>query len=127
VPWLLDGVGVVYDTVGTPGTIETAVRLVRARGNVVVSGVEMPKRFEWTPIYFKELSLIGSNAFGIETFRGRRLHAIEAYLELVRGGLDVTPIITHRFQLDQWRDAFRAVGNRARSGAVKAVFVKNLG
>jgi threonine dehydrogenase-like Zn-dependent dehydrogenase len=45
----------------------------------------------------------------------------------VRDGLDVTPIITHRFQLDQWLDAFRAVGNRARSGAVKAVFVKNLG
>ena len=33
-------------------------------GTLVVSGVEPPKRFEWTPLYFKELRVIGG--FGLE-------------------------------------------------------------
>jgi len=43
----------------------------------VISGVEPPGRFEWTPLYFKELHIIGSNAFGIEELRGVRKHAFE--------------------------------------------------
>jgi threonine dehydrogenase-like Zn-dependent dehydrogenase len=120
-PWLLRGMGVVYDTVGTPETVETAIRLVAARGRVVVSGVEAPERFEWTPIYFKEVSLVGSNAFAIEIFRGRRMHAMDVYLEMVRDGLDVTTIITHRFPLADWRQAFDALMNRGPSRAVKVL------
>lgn len=120
-PWLLDGMGIVYDTVGSPETVETAIRLVAARGRVVVSGVEAPERFEWTPIYFKEVSLVGSNAFAVESFRGRRMHAMEAYLELVKEGLDVTAIITHRYPLADWRRAFEALMNRGRSRAVKVL------
>lgn len=127
-PWfgkamLNGGVDVVYDTVGFPGTVEIGVRITRPRGAIVVTGVEMPRRFEWTPLYFKEIHLIGSNAFGDEDFEGRRRHAIEIYLDLVRAGrVDVTPILTHRFALSQYRDAFRACYDQGRSGAVKVLF-----
>ena len=58
----------------------------------------MPRRFEWTPLYFKEIAVIGSNAFGVEEFEGARRHAMEIYLDLVRERrIDVTPILTHRF------------------------------
>ena len=50
----------------------------------MVTGVEIPERFEWTPLYFKEIALIGSNAFAIEEYAGRRQHAMEWYLEFVR-------------------------------------------
>ena len=53
--WLQDGPGVVYDTIGSTETVETSLRLLRTGGTLVVSGVEPPKRFEWTPMYFKEL------------------------------------------------------------------------
>jgi threonine dehydrogenase-like Zn-dependent dehydrogenase len=123
-PWLLGGgVEVVYDTVGSPETIEVGLRIAASRGAVVVTGVEAPRRFEWTPLYFKEITLIGSNAFGVEDFEGRRRHAMEIYLDLVATKrIDVTPIITHRFTLDDWRDAFLACGDQSRSGAVKVLF-----
>lgn len=122
-PMLNGGVDVVYDTVGFPGTIEIGVRITRPRGAIVVTGVEPPKRFEWTPLYFKEIHLIGSNAFGDEDFEGRRRHAIEIYLELVRDGrVDVTPILTHRFTLPEYRDAFRTCREQGRSGAIKVLF-----
>ncbi|MFM7142972.1 MAG: zinc-binding dehydrogenase, partial [Alphaproteobacteria bacterium] len=117
------GVDVVYDTVGLPETIEAGVRIVRPRGAIVVTGVERPRRFEWTPLYFKEISLVGSNAFGEEDFEGARKHAMEIYFDLLRAGrIDVTPILTHRFPLERWREAFLACFDQGKSGAVKVLF-----
>ena len=123
-PWLYGGgVDVIYDTVGLPATVEVGIRIAAARGAIVVTGVEAPARFEWTPLYFKEISIIGSNAFGVEEFDGRRRHSMDIYMDLVKQGrIDVTPIITHRFALDDYRDAFLACGKQGRSGAVKVLF-----
>ena len=122
-PMLNGGVDVVYDSVGSHESLEIAVRITRSRGAIAVTGVEMPKQFEWTPLYFKEISLVGSNAFAIEEWEGRRQHAMEWYLELVRTKrVDVTPILTHRFGLDDYKDAFLACYNQGTSGAVKVLF-----
>jgi threonine dehydrogenase-like Zn-dependent dehydrogenase len=73
-----------------------------------MSGVDTPARFEWSPHYFKEINLVGSNAFGVEEWNGVRKHAMEHYLDLVRAKtIDVTPILTHRFPLDDYKEAFR--------------------
>jgi threonine dehydrogenase-like Zn-dependent dehydrogenase len=119
--WLQDGPGVVYDMVGSPETIETAMRCVDTDGHIVIAGVEPPGRFEWTPMYFKELHVVGSNAFGVEAVRGVRKHAFEHYFDLVRGGLDLTPLITHRFPLIRWQEAVLAVANRATTGSIKVL------
>ena len=58
--WLQDGPAVVYDTIGSTQTVETSLRLLATGGTLVISGVEPPRRFEWTPLYFKELHVIGS-------------------------------------------------------------------
>ena len=87
--------------------------------------MEAPRRFEWTPLYFKKVQVVGSNAFGVETFEGQRLHAIQVYFELLRRGLDVTPIITHRFPLARYREALLAVHRKAATGAVKVVLTFN--
>jgi threonine dehydrogenase-like Zn-dependent dehydrogenase len=123
-PWLYgEGVDVIYDTVGDAETLEVGIRVVAPRGAIVVTGVEMPRRFEWTPLYFKEIELIGSNAFGVEEFEGRRRHAMEIYLDLVRERrLDVTSILTHRFPLAGWQQALLACGTQGQSGAVKVLF-----
>jgi len=68
------GVDVIYDTVGTAETLEIGVRVANSRAPIVITGVGAPARFEWTPLYFKEVELLGSNAFGVEEVRGARLH-----------------------------------------------------
>jgi threonine dehydrogenase-like Zn-dependent dehydrogenase len=120
-PWLQDGPAVVYDTVGSPETVETSLRLLDTGGTLVISGVEPPKRFEWTPLYFKELHVIGSNAFGVEDVGGVRQHAFEHYFDFATRGLDLTPMITHRFPLDEWKRAVMTIARRRRTGAVKVL------
>ncbi|MGH9026522.1 MAG: zinc-dependent alcohol dehydrogenase [Acidimicrobiia bacterium] len=117
------GIDVVYDTVARPETFEVGVRVLRARGTLVKAGVHGPARWEWTPLYFKEISWVGSNAFGIESVDGVRRHGIEHYLDLAACGVvDLGPMLTHTFPLDDWRAAFTALATQADSGAIKVAF-----
>jgi len=116
-------VDVVYDTVGSPETTEVAIRILRERGTLVQLGVSSPGRFEWTPWYFKELRLVGSNAFGMETFEDRHLHAYDHFFSLLLDGrIDLAGMLTHRFRLEEWRDAFRCLVEQGTTGAVKVAF-----
>lgn len=116
-------VDVVYDTIGSPHTIELALRVLAARGSIVVSGVNAPGRFEWSPLYFKEARVVGSNAFGVEAVEGVRKHAIEHYIDLVRAGrIDISPMLTHTFRLEQWRQAWTTIVDQHRTGAIKCAF-----
>ena len=119
--WLQDGPGVVYDTIGSVETVETSLRLLMTGGSLVVSGVEPPKRFEWTPLYFKELRVVGSNGFGVESVRGVAKHAMLHYFDFVGAGFDLTPVITHRFPLERWDEAVLALKDAGRTGAVKVL------
>jgi threonine dehydrogenase-like Zn-dependent dehydrogenase len=117
------GFDVVYDTVGTAQTAEIGVRLLKARGTMVKSGVHAPERWEWSPLYFKEISWVGSNAFGVEEVDGIRMHGIAHYLRLAdQGRVDLTGLLTHVYRLEQWRDAFVALATQEASGAIKVAF-----
>ena len=119
--WLQDGPVIVYDTIGSVQTVETSLRLVATGGTVVISGVEPPSRFEWTPLYFKEVRVVGSNGFGIEEVGGVAKHAMEHYFDFVAAGLDLTPVITHRFPLHRWHEAVLTAKNARNTGAVKVL------
>ncbi len=117
------GIDVVYDTIAKPDTFEVGVRLLRERGTLVQTGVSTPGRWEWTPVYFKELTIAGSNAFGVEEVDGVRKHAIAHYLDLTAAGrIDLSGMLTHRFALEQWWDALKVLARQEQSGAVKVAF-----
>jgi threonine dehydrogenase-like Zn-dependent dehydrogenase len=116
-------IDVVYDTVGKRETFEVGTRVLRARGTLVKAGVHGPTFWEDTPLYFKEISMVGSNAFGVEEVDGVRRHGIAHYLELASlGRVDLTGMLTHTFRLDDWRDAFTALATQDASGAIKVAF-----
>ena len=117
------GVDVVYDTVGGPDTLEVGLRVLRSRGSIVEMGLSSMGRCEWTPWYFKEARLVGSNAFGVETVDGVRQHAMAHYFDLVRAGrIDLTGLLTHTFDLEQWRNAFQTLIDQGETGAIKCAF-----
>jgi threonine dehydrogenase-like Zn-dependent dehydrogenase len=117
------GIDVVYDTVGKPETLEVGVRLLKARGTLVKTGFHAPGRWEWSPLYFKELSWVGSNAFGVEEVDGKRQHAFGHYFDLLTDGrVRMRPMLTHTFPLDAWREAFATVATQGDTGAVKVAF-----
>jgi threonine dehydrogenase-like Zn-dependent dehydrogenase len=126
-PWLHRGVDRIYDTVGAARTLETGLRVLRPEGTIVLVGVAKPARFEWTPLYFKEAHIVGSSGYGVEEVEGKRAHAFEHFFRLLSSRrVDPAGLVTHRFGLGQYREAFlTARGTRGLGGktlAVKAVF-----
>ena len=119
-------IDVVYDSIAKAETLEVGVRVLAERGQLIYTGVATPERWESTPIYFKELTIAGSNAFGQEDLDGVRQHAISHYLDLVaQGRLDITPMLTHRFALTEWWPALKAIARQGESGALKVAFTPN--
>jgi threonine dehydrogenase-like Zn-dependent dehydrogenase len=113
----------VYDTVGYPQAMEVSMRVLGHGGKLVQTGVASPERCEWTPWYFKELHLIGSNAFGVEEVDGVRKHAIEHYLDLAASAqVDLRDMVTHQFRLDDWRTALTTIIDQGTTGAIKVAF-----
>lgn len=119
-PVLNGGADVVYDTVASARTLEVGVRVTRSRGSICIVGVSKPERFEWTPIYFKEIHLVGSNAFAMETIDGRTRHGQEWYLDFVRERrFDPAPLLTHRFPFADYKQAFAAAFDQRGSRSIK--------
>ena len=56
----------------------SAAASLKARGTHVKAGVHGPTFWEDTPLYFKEINFVGSNAFGFEEVDGVRKHGIDA-------------------------------------------------
>ncbi|MFW9882681.1 MAG: oxidoreductase, partial [Candidatus Thorarchaeota archaeon] len=121
--WALDGVNGIVDTISSAETFEIGQRILHTQGKLVFFGVSTPKRFENTLHYFKELEMIGSNAFGIEIFHDKSLHAFQHYINFLSEGLINTQmLITHKFPLTDYKDAFEALANKSKSHAVKVLF-----
>jgi threonine dehydrogenase-like Zn-dependent dehydrogenase len=125
-PFLNGGVDRVYDTVGTAGSLELAVRVLKPKGTLVLVGVAPPQRFEWTLIYFKELHVIGSNGCATEEFEGQRRHGFELCLDLLaKKRVDPSPIITHTLALDEYRRGFLIAREKQRHGSIKVLLTPN--
>jgi threonine dehydrogenase-like Zn-dependent dehydrogenase len=117
------GIEVVYDTIGAAQTLEVGCRVLGAHGSLVKLGMHGAAKWEDTPVYCKEITYTGSNAFGIEEVEGVRKHGIEHFLDMVGSGrIDLTPMLTHTFRLEQWREAFTALADQATSGDIKVAF-----
>lgn len=120
---LLGGFDLVYDCVGHSDTIHHALRWLRARGDYVMIGNQLrPATFDQTPLWHRELRLIGVNAHGCENWQGSRVSTFELAMNFIREGkIRLEGLLTHRFPLDQYRQAFR-LARRGGPGVIKIAF-----
>lgn len=124
-PVLVGGADVVYECVGSAASVDDSLRLVRSGGTVVLIGLAgLLARVDWTPIWLNEVRVLGSFAYGMETWQGRRLHTFDLALEqIAQGRLDLSPLVTHRFPLHEYRRALAAATSKHGNRLIKAVFV----
>ena len=121
---LRDGFDVVYDTVGSSETFHHALRWTRARGTVVLIGVDLvPGRLDQSPIWLRELQVLGVLGHGAEAWDGERRQTYALVCEWMRAGrLRIEGLLSYRFPLRDYRSAIRAAAGKAGSGATKVAF-----
>ncbi|MEA3459358.1 MAG: alcohol dehydrogenase catalytic domain-containing protein [Chloroflexota bacterium] len=121
---VIGGADLVFDCVGSGSSIDDALRFTRSGGRMVLIGAAaLPKGIDWTFIWLNEIEIKGSYTYGIELYQGKRMHTFEVALDLMaKGKVDLTPLVTRKFKLKDYRQALATVANKGRSGAIKAVF-----
>lgn len=122
---LIGGFDRVYDCVGSAGSLDAALRTARPGGRVVVlGGPGEIAGLDWTLVWTRELRIVGSYVYGREESIDGQPHTMDVALRLLADHpeLPVGELITHRFDLGEWRMAMAAALDRRGSGALKIVF-----
>jgi len=122
---LVGGADIVCECVGSASSIDDSLRLARSGGTVILVGLAaIPKRVDWTPIWLNELTVKGSFWCSMETVQGRRVRTFQLALEwMAEGKLDLAPMVTHRFRLDDYKRALAITADKGQHRVVKSVFV----
>ena len=123
-PALVGGADVVYECVGNSHSVDDALRMAAPGGKVVLIGViGKPQDIDCTPLWFHQLTVRGTYAVAMEDYQGNRMRTYEVGLDLMaEGKLDLSPLLTHRFRLSDYRLAFRTALAKGQNRMLKAVF-----
>ncbi|MGI8537873.1 MAG: zinc-dependent alcohol dehydrogenase [Mycobacteriales bacterium] len=120
-PYLLGGVAAAVDCVGTRSALDTALRATRAGGRVVLSGMP-PSGVDLSPVWFRELEVVGSYATGLERVNGDRARSsFSLAMELAREA-PLDDVTQSGYPLERWREALEHAGDAGRLGTVKVHF-----
>jgi threonine dehydrogenase-like Zn-dependent dehydrogenase len=112
--FLLGGVDTAFECTGGANGLDTSLRLVRAGGTVVVSG--MPSGgVDLTPLWYRELELVGAYCSGADG---------ADFADAIRlaGSAPLDGYVGTTYPLARWREALTHAADAGRLGTVKVAF-----
>jgi threonine dehydrogenase-like Zn-dependent dehydrogenase len=121
---LMGGFDVVFDVVGTEATLNNALRWTRAGGTVVLVGVSLHRmKLDVTPVWYQEVDLIGAVGHDVVMWEGEALSTFELGMRwMLLSKLNCEGLLTHRFPLDAYRQAFAVAVDKQRARSIKVAF-----
>lgn len=95
-----EGFDVGLEMSGNPKALSQMIDVMFSGGRIALLGILPPDaRVDWTRIIFKGLTLKG--------IYGRKMYETWYKMSvLLKGGLDISPVITHTFPAEDYREAF---------------------
>ncbi len=118
---LAGGADVVFDCVGSAGSIASSLAVVRAGGRVVLIGMPGSARVDLAPLWQREITLAGAYAYGSEDTPDGPRSTFDLAFELVASA-HLERIVSARYPLERYEEAIRHAAAAGRRGAVKVVF-----
>jgi threonine dehydrogenase-like Zn-dependent dehydrogenase len=119
--YLLGGVDVAIDAVGSRASLETALHATRAGGRVVLSG--MPDGADLSAAWFRELEVVGSYASAAREPAADGRGAFDIATELAgEPQLKEMASAVVSYPLHKWREALDHAHSAGRLGTVKVAF-----
>jgi threonine dehydrogenase-like Zn-dependent dehydrogenase len=113
------GADVTVDCVGSEASLADALAVTRPGGRIVLLGMPGEVTVDLTPLWHREIELVGAYAYGTETARAGR--TFELAFDLVRDA-DLGRLVSATYPLDRWQDAIAHAEEAGRRGAVKVAF-----
>lgn len=119
---LTGGADVTIDCVGSADSIATALAVTRPTGRVVMVGMPGALRVDLTPLWQREIELVGAYAYGTETLPDDgTVRTFDLAFDLVKSA-DLGRLLTATYPLERSADAISHAADAGRRGAVKIAF-----
>ncbi|HZD65446.1 MAG TPA: zinc-binding dehydrogenase [Acidimicrobiales bacterium] len=139
---LTGGADTVVDCVGSAASLTEALAVVRPRGRIVVVGMPGTTKIDLTPLWQREISLVGAYAYGVEHRQGpggsaepdgrgsgpagqdspgAGTRTFDLAFELVRVAR-LGRLVSARYPLERFQEAIAHAAAAGRRGGVKVVF-----
>ena len=119
------GFDLVFDGVGSRASVDAGLRVVAPRGRLVLLGTAGElAHLDLTLAWARELRIIGSYVYGREPSLPGAPHTFDHLIDHLTAAdaAAVAEMVTHRFGLDDWREAMSVATGRGRHASVKVVF-----
>jgi threonine dehydrogenase-like Zn-dependent dehydrogenase len=117
------GPSLVYDTVGTHHSMRDALALTREGGRVVLVGAAARMGLDWTRVWYRQLTVAGVFAYGLAPYRDQRRDIYDVTIDLMRSdGLGELGLVTHIFDLEEYRAALAAALDKNGHRSIKVAF-----
>ena len=119
-PYLMGGVDVAFDCVGSKSSLDLAMRTTRAGGRVVLTGMPAGGA-DLAPVWFRELELTGAYATGTELTEDGPVAAFDMAIDLA-GQAPLDGMVGAVYPLSRWREAVDHAFAAGSLGTVKVAF-----
>ena len=119
---LTGGADIVIDCVGSSSSLTDALAVTRPGGRIVLVGMPAVIELELTPLWHRELELVGSYTYGTETLQdGSTTRTFDLAFDLVSQA-DLGRLVTTTYPLARYREALEHAASAGSRGAVKVAF-----
>ncbi len=114
-PAMEGGVGIVYDCVASPDTINNSLRFLKAKGRLVmIATAGVLKDVDVAPLWFRELKILGSCEQGHERYRDSVKSTYSIAIGMLQDKkISLRQLVTHKFPLKDFKLALKtAIGKK---------------
>ena len=119
---LTGGADVVIDCVGSSKSISDALSITKPNGRIVLVGMPATVELELTPLWHRELQLIGAYTYGTEKLPdGETISTFDLAFELVKTA-KLEQLVSACYSLNDYQEALKHAANAGARGAFKIVF-----
>lgn len=118
---LTGGADVTIDCVGSAESISQTLAVTRPGGRVILVGMPGVETLDLTPLWQREISVVGAYAYGTETVGGQRVRTFDLAFELVAASR-LGRLVSATYPLERHRDALDHADTAGRRGATKIAF-----
>ncbi len=119
---LMGGFDRIFDAVADSGTLNTAMRCLRAEGVMSQVGIGHNVKLDLTPLWLKMQTIKGVYGCSHMTYEGEKRHMFEVAIDLVsKKKVTLAGMVTHTFVLDDFKKMIETNMSKERHGAIKTV------
>jgi len=120
---MMGGFNRIYDCFSTSKSVSLAMRLARTGAVISLVGISNQLKFDPTLMWLKLITLKGSLYYGYHQWEGKRRHVFEIAIGLMSSGkVSFDGMVTHTFNLAQYKKMIDVNVNKGKNRAIKTMF-----